>query len=219
MGGAGKSSLLDEFLRRFRLFYPELRIALLSVDPTQRKTGGALLGDRLRFNAANDGKIFVRSLATRSENSALSPALRRIVDFLRGQEFDLILIESAGTGQADTAMADLADFTVYVMTPEFGAATQLEKIAMLDYADMVILNKADRVRAEDALYQIRKQYRRNHALLSASDAELPVFPTIANRFGDPLVDEAFAAFIRLLQKKHFLPEGLSPAVRIECAAV
>ncbi|MBN8219889.1 MAG: cobalamin-dependent protein [Spirochaetes bacterium] len=218
-GGAGKSSLIDEFLRRFKLQYPNLKLALLSVDPTQRKTGGALLGDRLRLNSVNDGKIFMRSLATRTENAAISSTLKDILSFLRGEKFDLIVIESAGIGQSDTAITDLCDFSVYVMTPEYGAATQLEKIAMLDYANMVIINKSDRVRAEDALIQVRKQYRRNHALLTQSDAELPIYPTIANRFGDQLVDDAFAALVGHLQKKQMLPADLKSQVAIESASI
>lgn len=218
-GGAGKSSLIDEFLRRFKLLYPELRLALLSVDPTQRKTGGALLGDRLRLNSVNDGKIFMRSLATRTDNAAISPTLKEILSFLRGEKFDLIIIESAGIGQSDTAITDLCDFSVYVMTPEYGAATQLEKIAMLDYANMVIINKSDRVRAEDALIQVRKQYRRNHALLNQKDEELPIYPTIANRFGDILVDDAFSALVKHLQAKQMLPALLSPAVKLESASI
>jgi methylmalonyl-CoA mutase len=216
-GGAGKSSLIDEFLRRFKLLYPQLRLALLSVDPTQRKTGGALLGDRLRLNSVNDGKIFMRSLATRTENAAISTTLKDILQFLRGEQFDLIVIESAGIGQSDTAITDLCDFSVFVMTPEYGAATQLEKIAMLDYADMVIINKSDRVRAEDALIQVRKQYRRNTGRLNEADAELPIYPTIANRFGDTLVDEAFAALISQLQGKKLLRADLAPAVALDAA--
>jgi len=218
-GGAGKSSLIDEFLRRFKLLYPQLKLALLSVDPTQRKTGGALLGDRLRLNSVNDGKIFMRSLATRTDNAALSPMLKDIIGYLKGEKFDLIIIESAGIGQSDTAITDLCDFSVYVMTPEYGAATQLEKIAMLDYANMVIINKSDRVRAEDALIQVRKQYRRNHAFLTQKDEELPIYPTIANRFGDVLVDDAFAALVKNLQVKKLLPDNLSPAVKLESASV
>ena len=218
-GGAGKSSLIDEFLRRFKLQYPGLKLALLSVDPTQRKTGGALLGDRLRLNSVNDGKIFMRSLATRTENAAISSTLKDILSFLKGEKFDLIVIESAGIGQSDTAITDLCDFSVYVMTPEYGAATQLEKIAMLDYANMVIINKSDRVRAEDALIQVRKQYRRNHALLTQADEELPIYPTIANRFGDQLVDDAFAALVGLLQKKQMLASDLKSQVAIESASI
>ncbi len=218
-GGAGKSSLIDEFLRRFKLLYPGLKLALLSVDPTQRRTGGALLGDRLRLNSVNDGKIFMRSLATRTDNAAISSTLKDILAFLRGEKFDLIVIESAGIGQSDTAITDLCDMSVYVMTPEYGAATQLEKIAMLDYADMVIINKSDRVRAEDALIQVRKQYRRNHALLTQKDEELPIYPTVANRFGDKLVDDAFAALTGILQKKGLLKGDLKPAVVIESASV
>jgi methylmalonyl-CoA mutase len=218
-GGAGKSSLIDEFLRRFKLHYPDLKLALLSVDPTQRKTGGALLGDRLRLNSVNDGKIFMRSLATRTDNAAISPTLKEILGFLRGQKFDLIIIESAGIGQSDTAITDLCDFSVYVMTPEYGAATQLEKIAMLDYANMVIINKSDRVRAEDALIQVRKQYRRNHARLTERDEDLPIYPTIANRFGDVLVDDAFAALVKHLQAKQMLPTSLAPAVKLESPSI
>ncbi|MFZ5629458.1 MAG: methylmalonyl-CoA mutase family protein [Spirochaetota bacterium] len=218
-GGAGKSSLIDEFLRRFKLLYPDLKLALLSVDPTQRKTGGALLGDRLRLNSVNDGKIFMRSLATRTDNAAISPTLKEILSFLRAEKFDLIIIESAGIGQSDTSITDLCDFSVYVMTPEYGAATQLEKIAMLDYANMVIINKSDRVRAEDALIQVRKQYRRNHALLTQRDEELPIHPTIANRFGDILVDDAFAALVKHLQAKQMLPASLARAVKLESASI
>ncbi|MBV6492835.1 MAG: Fused isobutyryl-CoA mutase [Turneriella sp.] len=215
-GGAGKSSLIDEFLRRFKIEYPELKIAFLAVDPTQRKSGGALLGDRLRLNSVNDGKIFMRSLATRTEHAALSPQIKNIVNFLRNEAFDLILIESAGIGQSDTSITDFCDFSAYVMTPEYGAATQLEKIAMLDYADMVIINKFERVRAEDALDQVRKQYRRNHSaardtlnLPTPLKEEIyPIFPTIANRFGDKLVDKAFLGLISLLQKKGLLPKNL-----------
>jgi len=215
-GGAGKSSLIDEFLRRFKLLYPDLKLALLSVDPTQRKTGGALLGDRLRLNSVNDGKIFMRSLATRTDNAALSKSLKDIIAFLKGEKFDLILIESAGIGQSDTSITDLCDFPVYVMTPEYGAATQLEKIAMLDYAEMVIINKSDRVRAEDALIQVKKQYGRNHG---GQTENLPVYPTIANRFGDKLVDDAFAALIGHLQKRNLLPQTLKPKVIIESASI
>jgi isobutyryl-CoA mutase len=218
-GGAGKSSLIDEFLRRFKLLYPDLKLALLSVDPTQRRTGGALLGDRLRLNSVNDGKIFMRSLATRVDHAAISPGLQNILSYLRHEDFDLIIIESAGIGQSDTAITDLSDFSVYVMTPEYGAATQLEKIAMLDYADMVVINKSDRVRAEDALIQVRKQFRRNHARLTESDKELPIFPTIANRFGDKLVDETFAALVSLLQRGKLLRADLTPAITIESATV
>ncbi len=218
-GGAGKSSLIDEFLRRFKLIYPHLRLALLSVDPTQRKTGGALLGDRLRLNSVNDGKIFMRSLATRTENAAISASLKDILAFLRGEQFDLIIIESAGIGQSDTAITDLCDLSVFVMTPEYGAATQLEKIAMLDYADMVIINKSDRVRAEDALIQVRKQFRRNTGRLNETDAELPIYPTVANRFGDTLVDDAFAALICNLQSKKLLPDSLTAAVTLDSASI
>ena len=218
-GGAGKSSLIDEFLRRFKLIYPHLRLALLSVDPTQRRTGGALLGDRLRLNSVNDGKIYMRSLATRTENAAISSRLKDILTFLKGEQFDLIVIESAGIGQSDTAITDLCDFSVFVMTPEYGAATQLEKIAMLDYADMVIINKSDRVRAEDALIQVRKQFRRNTGRLDESDGDLPIYPTVANRFGDTLVDDAFAALIHNLQNKKLLPSDLKAAVTLDSASI
>ncbi|MBS0617098.1 MAG: methylmalonyl-CoA mutase family protein [Spirochaetes bacterium] len=226
-GGAGKSSLIDEFLRRFKLLYPQLKLALLSVDPTQRKTGGALLGDRLRLNSVNDGEIFMRSLATRTDNAAISPTLKNILAYLRGvtspatnkSEFDLIVIESAGIGQSDTSIADLVDFSVYVMTPEYGAATQLEKIAMLDYADMVLINKSDRVRAEDALIQVRKQFKRNRRVGIIEPERVPVYPTIANRFGDQSVDAAFAALIQHLQEKKLLPQELKPALQIESATI
>ncbi|HRP70756.1 MAG TPA: methylmalonyl-CoA mutase family protein, partial [Turneriella sp.] len=157
----------------------------------------------------------MRSLATRTENAALSPTLKDIVNHVRSEAFDLVFIESAGVGQSDTSITELVNFSIYVMTPEYGAATQLEKIAMLDFADMVIINKFDRMRAEDALQQVKKQYLRNHAPGDTRSAVAPVYPTIANRFGDKLVDDAFAALIIHLKAKQLLPDSLPSPQKTE----
>jgi methylmalonyl-CoA mutase len=193
-GGAGKSSLTDELVRRFRLDQgDELGIAVLSVDPTRRKTGGALLGDRIRMNAIHNGRTFMRSLATRDTGSELSAAIGDAVAACKAAGYDLVIIETAGIGQGDAAIVPHADVSLYVMTPEFGAASQLEKIDMLDFADFVAINKFDRRGAEDALRDVRKQVQRNREAFRAAPESMPVFGTIAARFNDDGVTELYHA--------------------------
>ncbi|MGS2739786.1 methylmalonyl-CoA mutase family protein [Sinomicrobium sp. M5D2P17] len=184
-GGAGKSSLVDELVRRFLADFPEKTIGILSVDPSKRKTGGALLGDRIRMNAINNPRVYMRSLATRQSNLALSRHIAEAVDVLKAAEYDLVILETSGIGQSDTEILDHSDVSLYVMTPEFGAATQLEKIDMLDFADLVAINKFDKRGAPDALRDVKKQYQRNHQLWDAGPDTLPVYATIASQFNDP----------------------------------
>jgi isobutyryl-CoA mutase len=195
-GGAGKSSLIDELLIRFHRIYPELKIALVSIDPSKKKTAGALLGDRIRLGSATFDQFYIRSLATRDSGNELSPGIKKVVEFLRSQKFGLILIETSGIGQASDAITNIADKTLYVMTPEYGAATQLEKIEMLEVANFVALNKFEKPRSEDALRDIRKQYRRNKNLFaghpgSPTDEELPIYGTMASKFNDVGVNALF----------------------------
>ena len=192
-GGAGKSSVVDELVRRFRVAHPQLRIGLLLVDPTRRRSGGALLGDRIRLNAIADGSVFVRSMATRQAHLALSSAVRDTVSVLQAARFDLLFVETAGIGQSDSEIVDLVDLSLYVMTPEFGAPSQLEKIDMLDLADLVVLNKFDRHGAADALRDVRKQWKRNRGAPQTPDAEIPVYATIARQWDDPGTAQLFAA--------------------------
>ena len=166
-GGAGKSTVTDELVSRFLQYFPEARIAVLAVDPTRRRTGGALLGDRIRMNSLRDGRVFMRSMATRRRNAATSAVLEDAVAFTRTQGFDLVVVETAGIGQSDSEIVDLVDLSVYVMTAEYGAATQLEKIDMLDLASLLVLNKFDKRGSEDALRDVRKQWKRNHLAFSA----------------------------------------------------
>jgi methylmalonyl-CoA mutase len=202
-GGAGKSSLTDELLARFRREFPDRQIAVVAMDPTRRRSGGALLGDRIRMNSLDADSIFMRSLATRRQHMATSAVLKDVIQLYQAAGFDLILVETAGTGQADSEIVDLVDVSLYVMTSEYGAASQLEKIDMLDYADLVVLNKSDKRGAQDSLRDVRKQWRRNHPQAKAlADAELPVFPTIASRFNDTGVNQLFAALCRRLGEKH-----------------
>jgi methylmalonyl-CoA mutase len=191
-GGAGKSSLNDELLQRFVRHFPERQIAVVAMDPTRRRSGGALLGDRIRMNSLASPAIFMRSLATRRRHSATSAALAEVIDVYRAAGFDLIVVETAGTGQSDTEIVDLADVSLYVMTSEYGAASQLEKLDMLDFADLIALNKFEKRGAEDALRDVRKQWRRNHPQARSED-EVPVYPTIASRFNDGGVNRLFAA--------------------------
>jgi len=197
-GGAGKSSVVDELVRRHRLARPEDRIGLLLIDPTRRRSGGALLGDRIRMNAIHGDGIFVRSMATRRAHLALSTAVRDAVRVLQAAGFDLILVETAGIGQSDSEIVDLVDLSLYVMTPEFGAPSQLEKIDMLDLADLVVLNKSDRQGARDALRDVRRQWKRNHARFELQDDQVPVFPTVARQWNDPGTERLHRALLARL---------------------
>ncbi|HKK38140.1 MAG TPA: methylmalonyl-CoA mutase family protein, partial [Cryomorphaceae bacterium] len=184
-GGAGKSSLVDELIRRFLVDFEDKTLAIVSVDPSKRKTGGALLGDRIRMNSVNNDRVYMRSLATRQSNLALSKHVADALSILKAAKFDLIILETSGIGQSDTEILDHSDVSLYVMTPEYGAATQLEKIDMLDFADLIALNKFDKRGALDALRDVKKQYKRNHQLWDTNDADLPVHGTIASQFNDP----------------------------------
>ena len=198
-GGSGKSSLVDELVRRFLIDFPEKTIGLLSVDPSKRKTGGALLGDRIRMNSINNPRVYMRSLATRQSNLALSKYVEESIQVLKAAKFDLIILETSGIGQSDTEITDHSDVSLYVMTPEFGAATQLEKIDMLDYADLVAVNKFDKRGALDALRDVKKQYQRNHNLWDANLDTLPVFGTIASQFNDPGMNTLYKAIMDKIQ--------------------
>jgi len=190
-GGAGKSSVTDELVRRFLQASKDKTIAVISVDPSKKKTGGALLGDRIRMNSIHHPRAYMRSLATRESDKALSAYVQDAINICKAEGFDLIILESAGVGQSDASILDYCDTSLYVMTPEYGAASQLEKINMLDYADVIAINKFDKAGALDALSDVRKQYKRNHALWSAKDDEIPVIGTIASQFNDPGVNELF----------------------------
>lgn len=200
-GGAGKSSLVDELVRRFLSDFPKKTLGIISVDPSKRKTGGALLGDRIRMNSINNSRVYMRSLATRQSNLALSKHVNEAVQILKAAEFDLIILETSGIGQSDTEILEHSDVSLYVMTPEFGAATQLEKIDMLDFADLVAINKFDKRGAEDALRDVRKQYVRNHNLWDVDDAFLPVYGTIASQFNDPGMSVLYKAVIDKIATK------------------
>ena len=200
-GGSGKSSLVDEIVRRFVLDFPEKRLAIISVDPSKRRTGGALLGDRIRMNAIPHPHAFMRSMATRQANLSLSPAVGNALNLLRISGFDLVILETSGIGQSDTEIVDVADLSTYVMTPEYGAASQLEKIDMLDYADLIAINKADKQGAEDALREVRKQFRRNRVRFEGSDEDLPVYDTIASDFNDPGTNRFYLALLGALATK------------------
>ncbi|MCR6631965.1 MAG: methylmalonyl-CoA mutase family protein [Magnetospirillum sp.] len=201
-GGAGKSSLTDELIRRFRIDKPEFKIAVIAVDPSKRKTGGALLGDRIRMNAVN-GPVYMRSLATRSSGSEVPPHVPAIVDLCKAAGFDLVIVETPGIGQADSAVAELGDLSLYVMTPEFGAASQLEKIDMLDHADLVAINKFDRKGGADALRDVRKQVQRNRGAFAVSADTMPVYGTIASRFNDDGVTALYHGLLDALIDRGF----------------
>ncbi len=200
-GGAGKSSVTDELLNRFLQHFQAMRIAVISVDPTRRRSGGALLGDRIRMNSLRSAQIYMRSMATRRQHMATNIVLKDCIAFLKAQDFDLVIVETAGIGQSDSEIVDLVDFPVYVMTSDFGAPSQLEKIDMLDYAELVVLNKYDRRGAEDALRDVRKQWKRNRVAFQMKDEDVPVYPTIASQFNDPGVSWMFANLCRLLRTK------------------
>ncbi|MFM7566887.1 MAG: methylmalonyl-CoA mutase family protein, partial [Flavobacteriales bacterium] len=200
-GGAGKSSLVDELVRRFLLDFEDKRIAVVSVDPSKRKTGGALLGDRIRMNSIKSDRVYMRSLATRQSNLALSRHVAEALSILKVAGFDLIILETSGIGQSDTEILDHSDVALYVMTPEYGAATQLEKIDMLDFADVIALNKFDKRGALDALRDVRKQYQRNHNLWEKNVDEMPVYGTIASQFNDPGMNTLYKVIIDKVVEK------------------
>ncbi|KAA0208451.1 MAG: methylmalonyl-CoA mutase family protein [Ignavibacteria bacterium] len=200
-GGAGKSSLVDELVRRFLLDFPEKTIAIISVDPSKRKTGGALLGDRIRMNSIKNPRVYMRSLATRQSNLALSKHVKKAIDILKAANFDLIILETSGIGQSDTEIIDHSDVSLYIMTPEYGAATQLEKIDMLDFADIIAINKFDKRGAPDALRDVKKQYKRNHLMFDVPDEELPVYGTIASQFNDPGTNRLYKAIMDKISDK------------------
>ena len=200
-GGSGKSSLVDELVRRFLIDFEDKRIAVVSVDPSKRKTGGALLGDRIRMNSISDDRVYMRSLATRQSNLALSKYVGETLLVLKAAEFDLIILETSGIGQSDTEIMDHSDVSLYVMTPEYGAATQLEKIDMLDFADVIALNKFDKRGALDALRDVRKQYQRNHVMFDDPVDAMPVFGTIASQFNDPGMNQLYKVLLETLKNK------------------
>ena len=200
-GGAGKSSLVDELVRRFLMDFENKRVAIISVDPSKRKTGGALLGDRIRMNAIHHPRVFMRSLATRQSNLALSKYVQDAVDTVKAAGFDLVILETSGIGQSDTEIIEHSDLSLYVMTPEYGAASQLEKIDMLDFADLIALNKFDKRGALDAFRDVRKQYKRNHNLWETEDEELPVVGTMASQFNDPGMNRLYTLVVAGLGAK------------------
>jgi len=197
-GGSGKSSLVDELVRRLLLDFADLRLAVVSVDPSKPKSGGALLGDRIRMSSLPDPRVYMRSLATRRPHLALSPHVRSAVDTVKAAGFDLVILETSGIGQSDTEIVDFSDVAVYVMTPEYGAATQLEKINMLDFADLIVINKADKEGALDALRDVREQWRRGRGGARADDDNRPIFPTTASDFNDPGVNLLYSALVSAL---------------------
>jgi len=200
-GGAGKSSIVDETVRRFLFDFKDKTIGLISVDPSKRKTGGALLGDRIRMNAINNPRVFMRSLATRQSNLALSVYVKEAIQVLKAARYDLIILETSGIGQSDTEILDHSNVSLYVMTPEYGAATQLEKIDMLDFADVIALNKFDKRGAMDALRDVKKQYQRNHNLWNKKPDDMPVFGTIASQFNDPGTNQLYQYLMDTIAEK------------------
>ncbi len=200
-GGAGKSSVTDEIVRRFLNNFTDKTIAVISVDPSKKKTGGALLGDRIRMNSISHPRAYMRSLATRDDNTALSGAVQEAIDICKAAGFDFIILESAGVGQSDASILDYCDVSMYVMTPEYGAASQLEKINMLDFADLVCINKFDKAGALDALADVKKQYKRNHQLFTAKDEDLPIIGTMASKFNDEGVNHLFELLLKKIEAK------------------
>ncbi|MFL5728310.1 MAG: cobalamin-dependent protein, partial [Cytophagaceae bacterium] len=200
-GGAGKSSLADEFIRRYLQDISEKTLAIISVDPTRKKSGGALLGDRIRMNSINTPSVYMRSLATRQSNAALSGSIQDAIDVCKAAGYDLIIVETSGIGQSDSGITAHCDVSLYVMTSEYGASTQLEKIDMLDFADAVAINKFDKKNSEDALRDVRKQYKRNHQLWDAADDSIPVFGTIASQFNNSGMNSLYLELMQLIGKK------------------
>ena len=200
-GGAGKSSVTDEIVRRFLNTYTDKTIAVICVDPSKKKTGGALLGDRIRMNSIHHPRAYMRSLATRESDKALSEYVQQAIDICKNAGYDFIILESAGVGQSDASILDYCDVSMYIMTPEYGAASQLEKINMLDYADLVCINKFDKAGAMDALHDVRKQYKRNNNLWDTKNEEMPIIGTIASQFNDPGINELFERLIESIDKK------------------
>ena len=226
-GGAGKSSVTDEIVRRFLNNFLDKTIAVISVDPSKKKTGGALLGDRIRMNSISHPRAYMRSLATREDNTALSVHVREAIDICRDADFDMIILESAGVGQSDASILDYCDVSMYVMTPEYGAASQLEKINMLDYADVVCINKFDKPGALDAYNDVCKQYKRSHKIFTAKNEDLPVIGSIASKFNDEGVNHLFVKLLEAIEKKseirfgehHFnvtakLSQAIIPSARV-----
>ena len=204
-GGAGKSSLVDELVRRFLIDFDNKRIAIVSVDPSKRKTGGALLGDRIRMNAIKSDRVYMRSLATRQANLALSVHVNEALNILKAANYDLIILETSGIGQSDTEILEHSDASLYVMTPEYGAATQLEKIDMLDFADLIAINKFDKRGSLDALRDVKKQYQRNHQKYDEDVDKMPVYATIASQFNDPGANSLYKALINKVVEKTNAP--------------
>lgn len=209
-GGAGKSTVTDELARRFLNQFEDKTVAIISVDPSKKKTGGALLGDRIRMNTLPHPRAYMRSLATRESDKALSNAVKEAIEVCKAASFDLIILESSGIGQGDTTIVDYCDVSLYVMTPEYGAATQLEKINMLDYADVIAINKFDKAGAMDALHDVRKQYKRGHLLFNAKEEDLPVVGTIASQFNDKGVNELFELLLEKIREKKNIVFGEIP---------
>jgi methylmalonyl-CoA mutase len=212
-GGSGKSSLVDELVRRLLADFEDMTVAVISVDPSKRKSGGALLGDRIRMNSLPHPRAYMRSLATRQANLALSPYVSSAVEIVKAAGYDLVLLETSGIGQSDTEIVDLSDHSLYVMTPEYGAATQLEKIDMLDFADLVSINKADKQGADDALRDVRKQYRRNHLAFDGPDDDLPIHLTVASDFNDPGTNRFYLALTERLGLDSTIDLNVSDAAK------
>ncbi|MDC1068875.1 methylmalonyl-CoA mutase family protein [Candidatus Kapabacteria bacterium] len=200
-GGAGKSSLVDEFVRRYLTEHSDKTIGIISVDPSKRKTGGALLGDRIRMNSIDNDRVYMRSLATRQSNLALSRYVQDAINILKAVGYDLVVVETSGIGQSDTEITEHSDVALYVMTSEYGAATQLEKIDMLDFADVIAINKFDKRGSLDAIRDVRKQYKRNNLMWDTPDEELPIYGTIASQFNDPGMNTLYRNLMNKIVEK------------------